>query len=240
MTRDLTDARRWSDAGTALVRRALDHLGIDDHTWEQPSELPGWTRKHLVAHLNGNALALRNLAHWARTGVETPMYSSTDQRNADIEAGSRQPARALSDAFDQTAAALASDWEQLTEQAWQHEVRTAQGRSVPASETPWMRAREVMVHAVDLAAGVQFAELPADFAEALIDDIVVRRNGPVRGPALLIEPSDSPARWEVTGDGEPTTVVGPVVQLAAYLAGRPCTEVTVKTGDEPPALPAWL
>jgi hypothetical protein len=33
--------------------------------------------------LNPNADGLRNLLVWARTGVETPMYPSIEQRNAD-------------------------------------------------------------------------------------------------------------------------------------------------------------
>ena len=50
-----------------------------------PTALPGWTRKHLVAHLAGNAEALLRLLHWAGTGERTPMYTSPEQRNADIE-----------------------------------------------------------------------------------------------------------------------------------------------------------
>ncbi|MDT0214231.1 hypothetical protein Q9R29_10060 [Rothia sp. ARF10] len=41
---------------------------------------------------------------------------------------------------------------------------------MPASETPWMRACEVMVHAVDLTTGVTFDDLPGDFLETLQAD----------------------------------------------------------------------
>ena len=44
-----------------------------------------------------------------------------------------------------------------------------------AAETPWMRSREVMVHAVDLATGLTFADLPEDFLAALRADITVKR-----------------------------------------------------------------
>lgn len=45
------------------------------------------------------------------------------------------------------------EWRDLPDANWTHEVRTAQGRTVPASETVWMRTREVWVHAVDLDNG---------------------------------------------------------------------------------------
>ena len=63
----------------------------------------------------------------------------------------------------------------LTDEQWEAEVVTAQGRTVPASETPWMRAREVMVHAVDLGTGIGFDDLPDGFLVALCDDIVGKR-----------------------------------------------------------------
>lgn len=50
---------------------------------------------HVLAHVCANAEALQHLAHWARTGEETPMYSSPTQRNEDIEAGSHKEASEL-------------------------------------------------------------------------------------------------------------------------------------------------
>ncbi|TGZ12556.1 hypothetical protein DV517_66400 [Streptomyces sp. S816] len=57
---------------------------------------------------------------------------------------------------------LADGLDRLTEEHWRHEAVTAQGRTVPATELPWMRAREVCVHAVDRSTGVvTFADLPS-------------------------------------------------------------------------------
>ena len=91
----------------------------------------------------------------------------------------------------------------LTEDQWSAEVVTAQGRTVLADQTPWMRAREVMVHAVDLDAGITFVDLPPEFLAALRDDILAKR-GPDAVPVV---------------DGHPA-------QVAAYLAGRPYSGVT--------------
>jgi maleylpyruvate isomerase len=46
---------------------------------------------------------------------------------------------------------------------------------VPASEIPWLRAREVAVHAVDLGVSVGFGDLPEDFNTALAIDVINRR-----------------------------------------------------------------
>ena len=166
-------ARAWMDSGTALLLQQLEQLGDSD--LDGPSALPGWTRRHLVAHLHFNACALIRLASWADTGLENRMYSSPDQRAAEIVEGSRWDARSLRAAVSESASDLAKALDALSDRAWSAPVLTAQGRTVLASEIPWMRAREVMVHAVDLNTGVSFADLPGDFTLALLVEVVRKR-----------------------------------------------------------------
>uniref|UniRef100_UPI002455B6BA maleylpyruvate isomerase N-terminal domain-containing protein n=1 Tax=Nocardia farcinica TaxID=37329 RepID=UPI002455B6BA len=78
MTRTFTDARRWMTAGTTLFADAV--AGLTDPDFDTPTHLPGWNRRHLVAHVAANADALRNLVHWAATGTPTPMYASPEER----------------------------------------------------------------------------------------------------------------------------------------------------------------
>jgi len=216
MSRSLQDTRRWMDEGTKLFHDAL--AGLDEDGLGAPTLLPGWTRKHLLAHVAANADAVRNLVHWAATGERTPMYSSAGQREADIQAGSRRPAEELLRWSEASAARLSAAMDRLTQSAWTVEVVTAQGRQVPASETPWMRAREVMVHAVDLGTGVSFTDLPDGFLHALVEDVLARR-------------------------GRDTDVLGSLPARAAYLTGRADGETAgVRTPDGAPApdLPPWL
>lgn len=213
-TRTLADSLRWVEDGTQLCGQAVDALA--DQQYAEASGLSGWTRAHLIAHLAANAEALRNLAHWAATGEETPMYSSPDQRNADIETGAGRPPAVLRSWFHEEAGALAADLSRLTDEQWRAGVRTAQGRDVPASEIPWLRAREVMVHAVDLATGVTFADLPDDFLAALEADIRAKR-----------------------GDDAPG-VEGNLADRVGYLAGRTTSGVSARLGAPAPELPAWL
>lgn len=166
-------ARAWMDTGTALFLEQLDHLG--DADLNGPSTLPGWTRRHLVAHLHFNARALIRLASWANTGVENRMYRSADQRAAEIDEGARWDPPKLRACVTESASDLAKALDALSDEAWSAPVITAQGRTVPASEIPWMRAREVMVHAIDLGAGLSFADLPDDFVVALLGDVLRKR-----------------------------------------------------------------
>ncbi|MCX0273351.1 maleylpyruvate isomerase family mycothiol-dependent enzyme [Nocardia zapadnayensis] len=188
------DSLKWAEHGTGLflTQTAL----LDDESMSAPSDLPGWTRKHLVAHVAANADALGNLVHWARTGEHTPMYSSPDQRNADIESGAALAAGELTTWLNEAVRTLSVAMEALRGDDWRNEVVTAQGRIVPATEIPWLRAREVGVHAVDLGTGTTFADLPDEFLSALVTDI--------RGKRGLDEIPD-----------------GPLPEVAAYLAGRP-------------------
>src|ERR1700685_2979534 len=126
------------------------------------------------------------------------MYSSPWQGDAHIPAGAKLSHR--------TPAA----WCAPPADAWQSEVVTAQGRTVPASETPWMRSREVMVHAVDLEVGLTFADPPEGFLTALRADIIGKR-GPRNVP----------------------DVRGSTAAVTAYIAGRPFTDVTTPDSQLP-------
>jgi maleylpyruvate isomerase len=221
--------------GAALLARESD---LTDDALAAASALPGWSRAHLLAHVAANADALGNLIHWAATGETTPMYRSPAERAAGIERGARLPAGDLTDWLHRSAAALEQAMTRLGGQQWRACVVTAQGRTVPASEVPWLRAREVCVHAVDLATGLAFDDLPAGFLAALCDDAAARRaTGP--GPALVLQSTDTGERWELPGSGEPVTLAGALAEVTAYLTGRP-HHLTTSGGEPAPALPPWL
>ncbi|MGW1060383.1 maleylpyruvate isomerase N-terminal domain-containing protein [Micromonospora rubida] len=194
MPRTHVDSLKWVEHGTKLL--ATQVAALDEPAMTEPSALPGWTRKHLVAHVAANADALGNLVHWARTGERTPMYSSMDQRNADIESGAKLSATQLAAWMNGSARNLAAAMDALTTEQWRAEVVTAQGRTVSATEIPWLRAREVCVHAVDLRTGLAFADLSDGFLSALAVDTQAKRG--------LVGLPD-----------------GPRPEVVAYLTGRP-------------------
>ena len=151
--------------GTAYFARKLNELRDDE--FDAPSLLPGWSRRHLIAHVGYNARAIVRLTEWADTGIEQPMYESSEARWREIEYGATLSPVALRNLSEHAAVHLNVQWRDLSDDAWRADVRTSQGRVVPASTTVWMRTREVWLHAVDLNNGGSFTHFPA----ALIDRI---------------------------------------------------------------------
>jgi maleylpyruvate isomerase len=223
----------WMADGTRML--LTDLVALPDQALAAPTALPGWTRRYLLAHVAANAGALRNLVHWARTGEERRMYASNEQRDADIATGARLPVAELRAWIESSAQALAADLDAMPGQAWNAKVITAQGLARSASEIPWMRVREVYVHAIDLGAGTRWTDLPAEFLTVLLDDVTARRSSKGGGPALAVAATDTGHTWEVVGAGAPLPVSAPLGDLAAYLTGRPAPELKAA-----PALPAWL
>jgi maleylpyruvate isomerase len=174
--------REWMSASTTLFLGALDSLS--DEELAAASRLPGWSRAHVVAHVVGNAMALGRLAGWAATGTERRMYESREARDAEIEQLAARPAAELRLLTRSSADDLAAALDGLSPRQWEQPVVTATGRTVPASEIPWIRAREVAVHAVDLDAGVGFWDLPDDLRTAVAIEVVTKRAAGPEGAAL--------------------------------------------------------
>ena len=231
---DLSERRLIARRGTALFAQRLAELSDDD--LEVDSLLDGWTRKHLDAHVGYNAAALCRLMDWAATGVETPMYPSADHRDREIKEGATLSAAALRNLFDHTVARLDETWRQLPESRWAAPVRTAQGRTVPAAETVWMRTREVWIHAVDLDNGAHFGDFPGVVLESLLADIIEawRRKG--LGADLVLEVTG--AEPVAVGDGGGLPVRGPLPALVRWAAGRGAVDVSSE--GEVPLAPRWL
>lgn len=233
--------------GQAFFSRKLNELRNDE--LDAPSLVAGWTRRHVVAHVGLNARALTRLTEWAATGVETPMYASPDERDAEIELAATLPGRALRNLSAHAAVHLDVEWRDLPDDAWRAEVRTAQGRVVPASETVWMRTREVWVHAVDLDNGATFRQLPPDLVDALLADVAGRwraRPDADEAPAPVLDPTDrEPVRVADVDGGAvvpaPVRVRGRAADLARWATGRGgAAALTTGSGAPVPDPPRWL
>jgi maleylpyruvate isomerase len=223
----------WMHDGTERLRAQLGELS--DQALDGQTALPGWNRRYLFSHLAANADALCNLLHWARTGEERRMYVSAQARDEGIAAGAMAPSAELRARFESASAALAADFEAMTAEAWDAKVITAQGLTRSANEIPWMRVREVYIHAIDLATGTTFADLPPEFVSALLDEVTVSRSAKGGGPALVIAAADTGGRWDIAGSGAPVPVTAPLPDLASYLTGRPAPALSTA-----PVLPPWL
>jgi len=223
-------SRRWWAAGELIVSGHVYRLSDADLAAD--SGLPGWSRAHVVAHLARNADALVNLLTWARTGVETPMYPSRAARDAGIEATAAQPPAELRSDFGAASERLTAAIRGMPAEAWTAQVRNGQGVAVRASAVPWMRAKEVWVHGVDLRAGLTFADLPVEFAVALVDDVLDLFADRGQAPEVTIVATDVDRTW-ANGDKR---IRGPVAAIAAWLTRSDASGM----GNDVPPPPAWL
>jgi maleylpyruvate isomerase len=228
---DLDATLPWVRDGTTHVLAMIDKLADDD--LRAPSGLPGWTRAHVVGHLARNAEALTRLASWACTGVESPMYANRDERAVEIEQSAALPAEVLRSEVADTAAALDAALAELTDAQWNAEVRSALGRAISAAEVPWMRIREVWLHAVDLNAGASFDDVPAGVLDLLLDDVTTALAAKEDCPSLELAPTDRKHTWQLGPTDAATRVEGSAAELAGWLTGR-------LAGTDRPPLPRWL
>lgn len=230
--------------GTAFFRRALDQ--VTDDELDGPSLLPDWQRRHLVAHVGYNARAVARLVDWAATGVENPMYSSKEARAEEIEEGATLNPEALRNLSEHAAIDLDVRWRDLPAENWSARVVTAQGREVPASETVWMRTREVWLHAVDLDSGARLDDVPRPVLVRLIGDVVkawaTREERPVRLELTDARP-DEPATIPDDPASDALVVSGSLPAVAGWVTGRlaePAWHQLSWSGGEPQAAPRWI
>jgi maleylpyruvate isomerase len=242
--RDTVVTLPWMGAGTEYFARAV--AALPDDALRAPSALPGWTRAHVVAHVARNSEALTRLATWARTGIEMPMYPSREHRAAEIETSAKAPAGVLRAELRTTAEALDAALAALDATTWQAQVRSALGRPIPAAEIPWMRVREVWLHAVDLDTGVSVADIPPDAVDALLDDATGTLSAAEGCPAALLVPADRDRMWPLgPAADDPVRVSGDAAHLLGWLVGR-CGPDAVEacaadgTATVAPPPPRWL
>lgn len=220
----------WMREGTAHLLAVVDKL---DDDLSGPSALPGWTRAHVIGHVARNAEALHRLVQWAATGEETPMYADREQRAAEIERSASFPAATLRSDLASTAQMLDEALDALPPAQWRAEVRSALGRAIPAAEVPWMRIREVWLHAVDLGTDATMGDLPSGVLDLLLDDVTAALSAKDGCPALDLVPTDRERSWHVGGTAPAGAVTATAADIAGWLTGR------LAAADRP-ALPRWL
>jgi maleylpyruvate isomerase len=226
-------------SGTAFFRRHLDELL--DTELDGPSLLPGWTRRHVLAHVGYNARATARLVTWAASGEETPMYSSPEARAEEIELGATLSPAALRNLVEHAAIDLDVRWRDLTPESWQALVRTAQGRTVPAEETVWMRTREVWLHAIDLDSGAAFAQVPEAVLLRLVKDVHAAWVG--REGVVVPEIRTAGDGLVLDGDKNGPAINGDLATVAAWVTGRTGLARWADlawTRGTPQAAPRWI
>jgi maleylpyruvate isomerase len=183
---DLTWARR----GTAYFARVLN--GLSDNALDEPSLIPGWTRRHVTAHVAYQARHLAQLIEEITDAAPAP-HMDDIQAAALVEEGSTLPARALRNLFYHTEVHLNVGWRDLSDTDWDRQVRF-EGKDVKLAQTPWLRARSIWIHSVDLAGNGSFLDIPPALVEAMLAEISDRGGTKREGMSIIGAPADM-LRW---------------------------------------------
>ena len=216
--------------------RFLESVGrLSDDDVRAPSLLPGWSRAHVVTHVARNADALDAVLRAAQAGRVGSMYSSQEQRDADVEAGAGRSARELHD----DAVAACGRWHQAANELHTANLdnvmtRLPDGPTQPVRRVGTMRRTEVEVHHADLGVGYTAEDWPADFVAALMK----RRHRELTeaGPAFTWRATDTGESW-TTGEGP--EVSGTAAALVWWLLGRGTGEALTCSDGRLPELGRW-
>ncbi|RZS30582.1 maleylpyruvate isomerase [Herbihabitans rhizosphaerae] len=223
----VADAVRKSHARLSTVLG-----GLDDGAARGPSLLPGWSRGHVLTHIQDVARAFARQAEYARAGELVEVYDGgRPARDASIEAGAGRPAAELATAVTEAIGELERVWDGLDGEDWSRPVRYRHGTVLDTVYAQW---REVEIHTVDLALDYSHTEWTPEFCAHTLDFLAPRAPA---GVTLRLEPEDS-ARTRAWGSGPTVTVRGRLTEITAWLAGRPADGVSSDTGT-PPELGPW-
>lgn len=229
-------------ASTAAMLAGFDEQRFTDADMAQPSELPDWTRGHVLTHIARNADGIAAALGGAlRKEIVARYPRGRAGRAADIQVGATRPAvDVLADVHDS-----ADRLDRVFGAVEQAEAWDATADDRPART--WVRARwqEVEIHRVDAIAGYGPQDWPTEFIALLVPRLADR----------LSDRAQQPVRVEITGDGsraldlvgrtwsvpgaEPVDVRGPDWAVLAWLAGRSSAAVE-RAITAQPALAPWL
>lgn len=206
------------DAAAEAWRKHIASLTDDDV--RAPSELPGWSRGHVLAHVAGVADGMTRQLEYAARGELIDLYDGgADGRNRSIEEGALRNAdqhrQELSAALDRALAAFHG----LQPSDWNAPISYRNGVVRDGGLALW---RELVIHLTDLGVGVEADSWSPQFCEHLFGFLAARVPSGVR---LRLQPFGLPPR--VLGSLNPgaaaantISVNGMATDIAAWLAGR--------------------
>ncbi len=227
----------------ATDRLLATATALSDAQAREPSLLPGWSRGHVLTHIARNSDGMVNLLHWARTGTQTPMYTSPQSRAADIEAGAGRPAAALAADVRDSAAGFAAEAASMPDGAWTAQVRALNGPPFPALGVLERRLSEVEIHHVDVAAGYSPGDWPEDFLSEALPRVAESFAGRDDMPPCVAwaDGAEDSFRLGPEQAGPPSAIIrGQPADLLAWLLGRgDGARLTLARGDALPELPPW-
>lgn len=165
--RDRNIAIEMATQAHRALLAALDRLiAADEFDVSAPSQLPGWTKGHVLTHVVNSGDGHCGIFDAAMVGEVRAQYPhGAEGRAADIEAGAARPADVQRDALRASIWRLEACWARAFDAGSAGSGIAPDGTVIPLGDLPFYRMREVAIHHIDLDIGRAFADLPGDYVE---------------------------------------------------------------------------
>ena len=203
------ELRRAAVAVTDII------AGLSEEDVKAPSELPGWTRGHVLAHVNGIANAMARQVEFAARGDSIELYDGGFEgrtRAIEMAAG-----HSLAEHREDINAALdraLRAFQALDGAGWQAPISYRGGVAFDGGLALW---RELTIHATDLGTGRGPETWSRPFCEHLFDFLAARVPD---GQRFVLQPLGLPAVALGAPGGRSTAINGMLTDIATWLAGR--------------------
>jgi len=191
---------------------------LNDDDMRAPSQLPGWSRGHVVTHISRNADAQCNLVRWADAGADR---SAHDLR-VDASASAGRFLQAINELDVRHEDALVS--------------RMPGTETFPARDVALLRRIEIEIHQADLGVGFTHRDWPPDFVEVMLGRA---GNDRADGPAMVLKSTDTDGQWTYGVQGDGPEVTGTAADLAWWVLGRGDGGGLVSSNGVLPQLGKW-
>ena len=217
----LNEVRAIADQLLALV------ADLDDASARGDSNLPGWSRGHVITHIANFSEAMTRQVDEALEGRVIEMYDGgRPARDAAIESGADRSGADLRAHLTQAVTTLLASWDKVSPTDWPLPILHRNSNLSAGLQATW---RELTIHTSDLNLGVTPASWSSAFCLHLLDFLRPRTPD---GIHLILQADDT--TWE-TGTGQDVTLTGALTNLTAWYAGRPTPGPV--TGPAPDLLP---
>ncbi|MEZ2391012.1 maleylpyruvate isomerase family mycothiol-dependent enzyme [bacterium RCC_150] len=187
---------------------------IDDDGVKAPSELPGWTRGHVLAHIAGIANAMARQLEYAARGEVIELYDGGyEGRTKAIELAANHSSSEHREAVESALSRALKAFDQLDGSGWDARISYRDGSVFDGGKALW---RELVIHVTDLGTGRGPETWSRPFCEHLFDFLAARVPGDRK---FVLQPLGLPQ--VVLGAGKQSIAInGMITDIAAWLAGR--------------------
>ena len=227
------ELRRAADVVTGIAAK------LTDADVTAASELPGWTRGHVLAHVAGIANAMARQLEYAARGEKIELYDGGfEGRNRAIELSAGHSAEQHRGAVTAAVGRALAAFGALDTAGWQAPITFRDGVVFDGGLALW---RELTIHATDLGTGRGPETWSRHFCEHLFEFLAARVP---EGERFVLQPLGLPSVALGAAGGRSTVINGMLTDIAAWLAGRTPTLGSLRAtaaadGVELPALLPW-